>query len=403
MKTNHSFTAVPTLLVLGLCLTVVSNLQAQESDLSSIVTLPDQIYVGETFAVTIDYANGGPNVADTAYPNSKFVPPMGLDVFLDNLWNGDGSMFANLQASATDTLGNNPLLFWDDFYCESVWFQVQGVQPGPTPIAPLGVGEGGKFSFETAFPMESPRAGTVEITSPESQAKVWTLTDPSNFFVEKGYGTVFSTYATTSCEQLVGIPGDDVCAYISDNCWGTKVSHLADPIEAEFVLVDDGMTNPTFGCDAIINDVTGKIAVVERGGCEFGTKGFNAEQAGALAVFMVNDGLCGTFPVSPDCVNNMGAGTLGAQVTIPVIQISQGDGVDLLAALQNSETVTGVIGGSSTFAVQGWTYHGTEGVETDPDDDNNVSVAKAPIMSPDIFEDGFESGLTDAWSNTVTP
>jgi hypothetical protein len=402
-RLNRSFTIVPGLLVVGLHLAVMPTLQAQESDLSSSVTLPAGIMTGESFWVTVGYANHGPDTADTAYPSGEFVPPMGLDVFLDNFWNGNGSMFANLQGSASDSLGNNPILFWDDYYCETVFFQVQGHQPGPTPIAPLGPGEGGSFSFETAFPMESPRGGNVEITSPTSLAKVWTLTDKSDFFIEKGYGTVFSTYATTSCELLVGNPGQDVCAHISDNCWGAKVSHLADPIEAEFVLVDDGTAVPTFGCEVIINDVAGKIAVLERGGCEFGVKGYNAEQAGALAVFMVNNGLCGAFPASPDCVVNLAPGYLGAQVNIPVVLISQGDGVDLLATLQNSETVSGIIGGSSIFAVQGWTYHDEVGLETDPNDDNNVVIVKAAVSIPNIFEDGFESGLTDAWSNTVTP
>ena len=389
----------PTLVVLGLLLAIAPNVQAQlaeYADLSSSVTLPASISLWQPFTVTVGYANAGPDTATSVFPNAEFVPPMGLDVLLDNFFNGDQSMYDDLQNSATDTLGNLPLLFWDDFYCETLLFQVQGIaQPGPTPIARLDPGESGSFSFETAFPMASPRTGAVEITSPGTLAKTWTLTDPSNFYVENGYGGLFSTYATTSCEQLVGTPDEDICSYIADNCWGTKVSHLADPIEAEFVLVDDGSATPTLGCSSIVNDVTGKIAVLERGTCDFGDKGFNAEQAGALAVFMVNDGRCTTFPESADCVINMGSGALGTLVTIPVIQVSQGDGADILAALRNDETVTGVFGSASVFATHGWAYHDVGSTETDPDNTNDVSVAKTAVS---LFADGFETGDTLVWS-----
>ena len=365
--------------VLVFLLAMSSGLQAQDADLSSSVTLPDEIWLGTPFTVTVGYANDGPDIASNAYPNGEFIPPMGLDVFLDNYWNGDGSMFDDLQGSATDSLGNVPLLFWDDYNCETVQFQVQGAgQPGPIPIAPLDPGAGGSFSFVTALPMSSPRTGAVEITSPASLAQTWTLTDPSNFFVEHGYGTIFSTYSTTTCEQLVGDPEEDVCNHIDDNCWGTKVSHLAAPITAELVLVDDGSAAPTLGCGSFVNDVAGKIAVIERGTCEFGVKGFNAELAGALAVFMVNDGRCSDFPASLDCVINMGPGALGGLVTILMVQVSLGDGAAILAALNNDETVTGVFGSASTFAALGWTYHGGGSADTDPDNSNDVALVKAP-------------------------
>lgn len=391
----------PVLVVLGLLIAMSSGLYAQDADLSSSVTLPDSITLGETFTVTVGYANDGPDTADYAYPNGEFVPPMGLDVFLDNYFNGDQSMYNNLSVSAVDSLGNVPLLFWDDFYCETVSFQIQGIsQPGPTPIAPIAAGESGSFSFETAFPMDAPRGGNVEIISPVSLAKIWTLNDPSNFFIEKGYATTFSGYATTTCENIVGDPDDDVCLYIDDNCWGTKVSHLVAPLEAEFVLVDDGSADPTFACLPIINDVAGKIAVMERGTCEFGEKSYNAELAGAVAVFMVNSNLCSPpdFPDSDQCVISLGTGTHGQSVTIPVVMVSQADGTPVITALQAAETVTGVFGSSSVFAVQGWTYHDANSSATDPDDSNDVSVVKTYIV---IFADGFESGDTTAWSAAV--
>jgi len=371
----------PVQVMFALWMVMSSGIQAQQADVSSSVTLPDEIWLGTPFTVTIGYANNGPYAATEMYPNGEFVPPMGLDVFLDNTFNGDGSMFEDLKDSATDSLGNVPLLFWDDFYCETASFQVQGDdQDDATPIAPLGAGEGGSFSFETAFPMDSPRSGAVEINAPEYLEKTWTLSDPSNFFIGHGYATTFSVYATTTCEQLVGDPEDDVCRYIGDNCWGTKVSHLSEPIVAEFVLVDDGSADPTLGCSPIVNDVVGKIAVFERGSCEFGEKGLYAEQAGAAGVFMVNSTLCSPpdFPDSDQCVINMGPGALGALVSIPVVMVSRADGADLLDALGNGETVSGVFGSASIFAAQGWAYHGGASSNTDPDDSNDVSLVKTP-------------------------
>ncbi len=87
-------------------------------------------------------------------------------------------------------------------------------------------------------------------------------------------------------------------------------------IEAEAVLVDDGSATPSLNCNDTENDIDGKIAIIDRGVCEFGTKILNAEQAGAVAAIVCNyqDGLV-----------NMGAGREGSQVTIPGVFITKSD------------------------------------------------------------------------------
>ena len=97
---------------------------------------------------------------------------------------------------------------------------------------------------------------------------------------------------------------------------------------------------------------------MRRGDLRVRDKGFNAEQAGAVAVFMVNDGRCGDFPAGDDCVINMGPGDLGGLVTIPLIQVSQADGEPIIAAVENGETVEGILGSSSTFSVHAWALVG---------------------------------------------
>lgn len=102
--------------------------------------------------------------------------------------------------------------------------------------------------------------------------------------------------------------------------WGG--GDLNDPLNAvsgPMMLVDDGTgdANPE-ACTAVINDLTGHVAVLYRGSCEFGTKALNAQNAGAIAVIIINN--LGGAPVT------MGAGADGGSVTIPVIMISSIDG-----------------------------------------------------------------------------
>ena len=69
------------------------------------------------------------------------------------------------------------------------------------------------------------------------------------------------------------------------------------------------------GCNPLINgvDVTGKIAVIYRNTCEFGTKALNAQNAGAVGVIIINR--------DPEVIE-MGGGADGGSVTIPVVMLS---------------------------------------------------------------------------------
>ncbi|GLT18786.1 aminopeptidase [Vibrio zhanjiangensis] len=73
----------------------------------------------------------------------------------------------------------------------------------------------------------------------------------------------------------------------------------------------------TDGCetdDFSGKDLTGKVAVIQRGGCAFDTKAFNAQSAGAKAVIVFNQG-------NDEGRKSVVSGTLGSttQVTIPVL------------------------------------------------------------------------------------
>lgn len=90
------------------------------------------------------------------------------------------------------------------------------------------------------------------------------------------------------------------------------------PVTAEVVIADDGSSSPSMNCEPTINDLTGKIALIDRTLCEFGLKILNAENAGAIGAIICN--FDGGSPVA-----TMGAGAVGGQVTIPSVFISFAD------------------------------------------------------------------------------
>lgn len=117
--------------------------------------------------------------------------------------------------------------------------------------------------------------------------------------------------------------------------WGGSIQGLGSPIQdVEIVKADpyDACvgSNPLTNASAI----NGKIALVKRGTCEFGSKAKAAQAAGAKAVIIVNN-VTGS-PVG------MGAGNDGGAVTIPVIMVSDVDGAAIEAEIvaNNSPKMT---------------------------------------------------------------
>ncbi len=101
--------------------------------------------------------------------------------------------------------------------------------------------------------------------------------------------------------------------------FGPAVSDV--PISGEVVIVNDGTYNPyiTDGCEEeYINgdELDGKIALVDRGGCFFQLKTYNAEQYGAIAIIICN------FEDDPI---GMGSGPGVPAVNIPTVMIGSGD------------------------------------------------------------------------------
>ncbi len=106
------------------------------------------------------------------------------------------------------------------------------------------------------------------------------------------------------------------------------------------IMVNDGTVgdNATYGnplaeegCSpSPANAYAGKICVIRRNTCEFGLKAFQAQQAGAVAVIIVNR--------EPGVIA-MGGGADGLNVTIPVAFVSDATGALMISQMGNGPVV----------------------------------------------------------------
>jgi hypothetical protein len=121
--------------------------------------------------------------------------------------------------------------------------------------------------------------------------------------------------------------------------WGTPDFLIPGTFVVDtLMMVNDGATglnaqgNPISaeGCGALLNDLTGKIAVIYRNTCEFGLKAKNAQDAGAVGVIIVNR--------EPGVIA-MGGGADGVNVTIPVAFVSDATGALMITQMANGPVV----------------------------------------------------------------
>nr|WP_293837408.1 S8 family serine peptidase [uncultured Arsenicibacter sp.] len=150
-------------------------------------------------------------------------------------------------------------------------------------------------------------------------------------YLDEGVKTSHSAKVTlpvvNSCDNYVSINNGTPITNVTTADFGAQAFSLT----AEAVLVNDGSGVTTDACSPIQNDVSGKIAVIDRGGgCTFANKVDQAIAAGAIGALILNN--------SATPVNGM-TGSLSSGTSIPVMLISQADGSNLKTQL-GSGTVT---------------------------------------------------------------
>jgi Zn-dependent metalloprotease len=150
---------------------------------------------------------------------------------------------------------------------------------------------------------------------------------------------------------------------------------LASPVTGEVVAALDApdasgsAASTRDGCTALTNAaaVSGKIALIDRGTCDFSLKVYNAQQAGAAAVIIANNVATG--------LPGMGPGLNAALVTIPSIGVQQSTGNLIREQLTASVTVNA-------------TLHAKPGTD----------VSYKWLMGEDA--EAFDGALRDMWNPT---
>jgi hypothetical protein len=117
------------------------------------------------------------------------------------------------------------------------------------------------------------------------------------------------------------------------------VSYAALPAAFGAQLTKTGITGdvvaavPADGCTDITSPVAGRIALIDRGTCEFGLKALNAQRAGAISVIVANN-------QGGTAIITMGPGAVGDRVKkISAVMISQNDGAALKAISSPNATL----------------------------------------------------------------
>lgn len=157
-------------------------------------------------------------------------------------------------------------------------------------------------------------------------------------------GTAAQAQVTLSILEPASVEGCYENTWASPaNGWTTPdmtlpASLLIDTIALGF----DATAADSLCCDASVDpSVAGKIALIYRGTCNFSVKALNCQNAGAVAVIIIQN-----QPVAPF---TMGAGTAGASVTIPVFMMRQDDGAALRAAVEGGSPVVALLGNKSGY------------------------------------------------------
>ncbi|MBK8700982.1 MAG: M36 family metallopeptidase [Saprospiraceae bacterium] len=129
--------------------------------------------------------------------------------------------------------------------------------------------------------------------------------------------------------------------------FGNPVPLSTEPaLTGSVVIARDGdLSNPTACCKTITTDLTGKIALVDRGLCNFSQKAKLAEDRGAIAVLICN--IPGVNGGTGEEISNMTAGTITPNSITSVflkksdcdkIRLQLNNGVDVLMTIQEASS-----------------------------------------------------------------
>ena len=150
---------------------------------------------------------------------------------------------------------------------------------------------------------------------------------------------------------------------------------ITSAITSNVVLVSDGSSAPALGCNGLINSsaLNGKIVLIRRGVCSFAVKVLNAQNAGAIAVIIMNN-----VPGPP-----AGIGGSDPTITIPSVMISQADG-NLLETALTSGVVNATLNPSISGAITGSVVPGIQHINKIAIR-NNAGISEIYVAAADSY------------------
>jgi len=157
---------------------------------------------------------------------------------------------------------------------------------------------------------------------------VWKSTDGGTNWIHVFGGVSGETTFESNAEVVINSPASIAGINTAvQAAFGPELTSYS----GDLVIADDDSSAPTEACETIVNtaEMSGKIAVIERGNCTFVIKVKNAQDAGAIGVIMINN------VVGPPIVQ----GGDDVTITIPSVMISKEDGALILAELNAANTV----------------------------------------------------------------
>lgn len=252
-------------------------------------------------------------------------------------------------AASTYLNAANTNLFYMNNIMHDVWYQY-GFNEVNGNFQQNNYGKGGTITFlgDYVFADSQDGSGTnnanfstpVDGTNPRMQMYLWDV-------------------GPTPKDLLVNSPSSIAGGYfVADNAFDPGHVNLpAIPgITTDLVLYEDAvLPSYTDGCEAPVNPslLSGKIVIVRRGNCNFTVKVLNAQNAGAIAVIVVNNDTA-----NPNQYVNMSGAEAG--ISIPAVFVTYNIGEAIIAEMQNGTVNVTLRDDPATF------------VNTDGDFDNGV-------------------------------
>jgi len=206
-----------------------------------------------------------------------------------------------------------------------------------------------QFAAEFITYIEFPQPGYYRMgVASDDCFRVYPTDEPPSFLG----ATIYVNQPATIAGQR--LPGDP--AWNAESTWSSAPTWPKPPITAKIVYANPptsctGSSSPAAPDNAA--ELVGNIALVDRGGCEFGWKALACQLGGAIGCIIVNN--------RQDLPISMGGGAFGTQVTIPVMMMHQNDGAILKAHLSDPGGVWVTVGWDPEMILGEYDYQGGRG------------------------------------------